>query len=44
VAQCIDGVLVLFDTEQKGLTGVLVDDRKRAVRCVEQGVPSAPAQ
>lgn len=37
VAQCIDGVLVLFDTEQKGLTGVLVDDRKRAVRCVEQG-------
>ncbi|WP_312233128.1 hypothetical protein, partial [Stutzerimonas nitrititolerans] len=38
VAQCIDGVLVLFDTEQKGLTGVLVDDRKRAVRCVEQGV------
>jgi hypothetical protein len=30
VAQCIDGVLVLFDTEQKGLTGVLVDNRKRA--------------
>ena len=25
VAQCIDGVLVLFDMEQKGLTGVLVD-------------------
>ncbi|HAQ27062.1 hypothetical protein BBI09_14805 [Stutzerimonas xanthomarina] len=44
VAQCIDGVLVLFDTEQKGLTGVLVDDRKRAVRCVEQGVSSAPTQ
>ncbi|MFV0455529.1 MAG: hypothetical protein ACK5NQ_11170 [Pseudomonas sp.] len=44
VAQCIDGVLVLFDTEQKGLTGVLVDSRKRAVRCVEQGVPSAPMQ
>lgn len=34
VAHCIDGVLVLFDTEQKGLTGVLVDDKKRAVRCV----------
>jgi hypothetical protein len=33
VAQCIDGVLVMFDTEQKGLTGVLVDSRKRAVRC-----------
>ncbi|WP_312957148.1 hypothetical protein [Stutzerimonas nitrititolerans] len=44
VAQCVDGVLVLFDTEQKGLTGVLVDDRKRAVRCVEQGVSSAPTQ
>lgn len=34
VAQCIDGVLVLFDTEQKGLSGVLVDSRKRAVRCI----------
>lgn len=33
-AQCIDGVLVLFDTQQKGLTGVLVDNRKRAVRCM----------
>ena len=33
VAQCIDGVLVLFDTKQKGLSGVLVDKRKRAVRC-----------
>ncbi|MDA0425771.1 hypothetical protein [Stutzerimonas frequens] len=39
VAQCIDGVLVLFDTEQKGLTGVLVDNRKRAVRCMGQDVP-----
>ncbi|MBF6623388.1 MAG: hypothetical protein ITG05_07720 [Pseudomonas stutzeri] len=36
IAQCVDGVLVLFDTEQKGLTGVLVDSRKRAVRCMEQ--------
>lgn len=34
VAHCIDGVLVLFDSQQKGLTGVLVDNRKRAVRCV----------
>lgn len=33
VAQCMDGVLVLFDSKQKGLTGVLVDDKKRAVRC-----------
>lgn len=42
VAQCIDGVLVLFDTEQKGLTGVLVDNRKRAVRCVGEET-SGPA-
>ena len=40
VAECIDGVLVLFDTEQKGLTGVLVDDRKRAIRCMGQQVPA----
>ncbi len=39
VAQCIDGVLVLFDTEQKGLTGVLVDQRKQAVRCLGQETP-----
>lgn len=43
VAHCIDGVLVLFDTEQKGLTGVLVDDRKQAVRCIGQETPQAPA-
>ena len=39
VAHCIDGVLVLFDTRQKGLTGVLVDNKKRAVRCMGQEVP-----
>lgn len=39
VAQCIDGVLVLFDTERKGLSGVLVDNRKHAVRCAGQEVP-----
>ncbi|UVJ45108.1 hypothetical protein NVV94_05870 [Pseudomonas sp. LS1212] len=39
VAQCIDGVLVLFDTEQKGLTGVLVDRKKQAVRCMGQETP-----
>ena len=33
VAQCVDGIVVLFDTKQKGLTGVLVNDQKRAVRC-----------
>lgn len=42
VAHCIDGVLVLFDTRQKGLTGVLVDDRKQAVRCMGQETPQAP--
>ncbi len=41
VAQCIDGVLVLFDTEQKGLSGVLVDNRKHAVRCAGQEVALA---
>ncbi|MCJ8168890.1 hypothetical protein [Atopomonas sediminilitoris] len=48
VAQCIDGVMVLFDTKQPGLSGVLVDDRKRAVRCAmgsaASGQPPAPAQ
>lgn len=33
IAQCVDGVLVLFDMQQKGLSGVLVDKRKQAVRC-----------
>ena len=40
VAQCIDGVVVLFDTEQKGLTGVLVDNRKQVVRCIPQAAAS----
>ncbi|MBT8768569.1 hypothetical protein [Metapseudomonas boanensis] len=39
VAQCIDGVLVLFDTEQKGLAGVLVNNKKQAVRCIGQETP-----
>ena len=33
IAQCMNGMVVLFDTQQKGLTGVLVDDKKRVVRC-----------
>jgi len=41
-AQCIDGVLVLFDTQQKGLTGVLVDNKKQAVRCMAQQTPQQP--
>jgi hypothetical protein len=40
VAQCIDGVLVLFDTSRKGLSGVLVNDRKQAVRCAGQQAPA----
>ncbi len=39
VAQCIDGVLVLFDTEQKGLTGVLINGQKKAVRCMGEETP-----
>lgn len=39
VAQCIDGVMVLFDTEQKGLTGVLVNEKQQAVRCMGQSTP-----
>lgn len=39
VAQCVEGVMVLFDTEQKGLTGVLVNDHKQAVRCMGQQTP-----
>ncbi|MCY1396950.1 hypothetical protein D3C76_995470 [compost metagenome] len=39
VAHCIDGVLVLFDTKTKGLSGVLVDDRRHAVRCLGQETP-----
>ena len=40
VARCIDGVMVLFDTEQQGLTGVLVNERKQAVRCLGQSTPT----
>ncbi|CAM3917406.1 hypothetical protein ABE525_03475 [Pseudomonas wadenswilerensis] len=39
VAQCVDGVLVMFDTAQKGLTGVLVNNKKQAVRCLGQETP-----
>ncbi|MBM3109398.1 MAG: hypothetical protein RR736_14605 [Pseudomonas sp.] len=44
VAQCVDGVLVLFDMSQKGLTGVLVDNKKQAVRCMGQETPQQPEQ
>ena len=42
IAQCFDGVLVLFDMQQKGLSGVLVDRRKRAGPCVVE--EQAPAK
>lgn len=34
-AHCIDGMLVLFDTRRKGLSGVLVNERRQVVRCTE---------
>jgi len=43
-ALCIDGVLVLFDNRQKGLSGVLVDSQKRAVRCAGETVPQQVTQ
>ncbi len=39
IAQCFDGVLVLIDLKQKGLSGVLVDNKKRAVRCNDGSAP-----
>ena len=39
VAQCVVGIIVLFDTEQKGLTGVLVNNKKQAVHCLGQETP-----
>lgn len=39
VAHCVEGVMVLFDTEQKGLSGVLVNARQQAVRCMGQQTP-----
>ncbi|QXG48843.1 hypothetical protein [Pseudomonas viridiflava] len=42
VAQCINGVLVLFDTSRTGLSGVLVDDRRQAVRCIAKQASTLP--
>lgn len=41
VAECVDGVLVLHDARHNGLSGLLVDQRKRVVRCNAQSVPVA---
>lgn len=42
VAQCINGVLVLFDTSRTALSGVLVDDRRQAVRCIAKQASTRP--
>lgn len=40
VAECVDGVLVLHDSRHNGLSGLLVDNRQRVVRCDAQSVPA----
>lgn len=40
VAECVDGVLILHDSRHNGLSGLLVDDRQRIVRCDAQSVPA----
>jgi hypothetical protein len=29
----------MFDTDQKGLSGVLINNKKKAVRCIGQETP-----
>lgn len=41
VAECVDGVMILHDTRHNGLSGLLVDNRQRVVRCSAQSVPLA---
>ena len=41
-AECVDGVMILHDTRHQGLSGLLVDDRQRVVRCNAQSVPVTP--
>jgi hypothetical protein len=41
VAECVDGVLVLHDSRHNALSGLLVDNRQRVVRCTAQRVPAA---
>jgi len=43
VAQCIDGVLVMFDTEQKGLSGVLINNKKKSGALHGRGNPAEAA-
>ena len=42
VAECVDGVMILHDSRHQGLSGLLVDNRQRVVRCNAQTVPVAP--
>ena len=39
VAECVDGVMILHDARHQGLSGLLVDNRQRVVRCNAQTVP-----
>ncbi len=41
VAECVDGILVLHDARHNALSGILVDERQRVVRCTAQSVPAA---
>jgi hypothetical protein len=41
VAECVDGILMLHDSKHNGLSGLLVNDRQRVVRCNAQSVPVA---
>ncbi|GGC84937.1 hypothetical protein [Halopseudomonas salina] len=41
VAECVDGILILHDSRHNGLSGLLIDDRQRVVRCSAQSVPVA---
>ena len=41
VAECVDGILVLHDSRHNALSGILVDERQRVVRCTAQIVPAA---
>ena len=42
VAECVDGVMILHNSRHQGLSGLLVDNRQRVVRCNAQSVPVAP--
>jgi hypothetical protein len=41
VAECVDGILILHDSKHNGLSGLLVNNRQRVIRCKDQSVPVA---